>query len=154
LRSKGDIDQLKHGIADGTITILATDHAPHLPQTKQTDFANASFGVVGLDCALSLYAKALVDDGVIDWPAMLAMMTINPARLVGLDRAGIGRLAVGLPADVTVIDPQLSWTIDVATFASAGRNCPFHTWQVHARAVATIVSGRIKQTRITAAAVA
>ncbi len=154
LRAQADIDRLKLGVADGTITILATDHAPHLPHTKQTDFASASFGIVGLECALPLYARALIDDGVIDWPAMLAMMTINPAKLVGLDRAGIGRLAVDLPADVTVIDPQLSWTIDVGAFASAGRNCPFHGWPVHARAVATIVGGRVKQSRIAAAVTA
>jgi dihydroorotase len=147
LRTKRDIDQLKQAVADGTITVLATDHAPHLPQTKHTDFASASFGIVGLDCALPLYAKALIADGVLDWPAMLAMMTINPARLVRLDRQGIGRLAVGLPADLTVIDPDLEWTIDATQFATAGRNCPFHGWPMTGQAVSTIVAGEVKTLR-------
>jgi dihydroorotase len=152
LRGRRDIDQLKEGIADGTITVLATDHAPHLAETKNTDFASASFGIIGLDCALPLYAKALIEDGVLDWPALLALMTINPARLVGLDRLGIGRLAPGSPADVTVIDPELHWMIDVDQFASAGRNCPFHGWNVTGRAVATIVAGRMKMDRVGARA--
>jgi dihydroorotase len=135
LRSKRDIEQLKKGIADGTITVLATDHAPHLPETKNTDFASASFGIIGLDCALPLYVKALIEDGVLDWPAMLAMMTIQPARLVRLDQRGIGRLTPGLIGDVTVIDPQMQWTLDVASFASVGRNCPFNGWKAERSAV-------------------
>jgi dihydroorotase len=143
LRTRRDIDRLKLGVAEGAISILATDHAPHLPEKKALDFAAAPFGIVGLDCALPLYAQALIGGGVLDWPAMLAMMTINPARLTGLDRLGLGMLRQGGPGDVTVIDPQLSWTIDVARFASAGRNCPFHGWKVAGRAVATIVAGRM-----------
>lgn len=147
LRTQRDIDLLKTGIADGTITVLATDHAPHPMDRKALDFASAPFGVAIIDCALPLYAKALIDDGVLDWPAMLAMMTINPARLCGLDRLGLGSLAVGGPADVTVIDPQLQWTIHTAEFASAGRNCPFDGWPVRGRAIATIVAGRVRLNR-------
>jgi dihydroorotase len=150
LRTQRDIDQIKLGVADGTITMLATDHAPHLPETKNTDFASASFGIVGLDCALPLYIKALIDDGVLDWPALIAMMTINPARLVRLDCLGIGRLAKGLGADITVIDPQLSWTIKADEFASAGRNCPFDGWKVTGRAIACMVGGRLRLQRETA----
>ncbi|MCI0364379.1 MAG: dihydroorotase [Phycisphaerales bacterium] len=147
LRTQRDVDQLKEGVADGTITVLATDHAPHLPENKNTDFASAAFGIVGLDCALPLYVKALIENGVIDWPAMLAMMTINPARLMGLDRVGIGRLEVGGNGDVTVIDPHMEWRIDAKEFASAGRNCPFDGWEVIGRAVATIVGGQMKMER-------
>lgn len=150
LRTQRDIDQLKQAVADGTITILATDHAPHPIESKATDFASASFGIVGLDCALPLYAKALIADGVLDWPAMLAMMTINPARLLGLDSRGIGRLAVGLPADVTVIDPELQWTINADEFATTGRNCPFNGWNVAGRAIATIVAGHVRLLRTAA----
>jgi len=150
LRTQRDVAQLKEGLADGTMTVLATDHAPHIPETKLTDFASASFGIVGLDCALPLYAKALIEDNVLDWPAMIAMMTINPAELVGLDRRGVGRLSAGLPGDVTVIDPDLRWTIDSGVFESAGRNCPFDGWAVTGRAVATIVAGQIKLLRTTA----
>jgi dihydroorotase len=144
LRTESDIALLKEGIADGTLTVLATDHAPHPPQTKATDFASASFGIVGVECALPLYRRALIDDGVLDWPAMLAMMTMHPAALVGLDAAGFGRLKVDGPADLTIIDPDLAWTINPAEFHSTGRNCPFAGWDVQGRAIVTIVAGRIR----------
>jgi len=147
LRTAEDIAALKKGIADGTITILGTDHAPHSEDEKARDFSQAPFGIIGLDCALPLYARALIEDGVIDWPAMLAMMTDRPARLTGLDRLGLGRLEVGGPGDVTVIDPELAWTIDVNEFASKSRNCPFIGWRVTGRAVATIVAGRVRHRR-------
>lgn len=147
LRTQRDIDMLKEGVADGTIAVLATDHAPHPAATKNIPFAQASFGIVGLDCALPLYIKALIDDGVIDWPRMIAMMTAEPARLIGLNTRGIGGLRVGLPADVTVIDPSLEWTIDPKEFASAGRNCPFAGWKVRGRAIAVFVDGVAKLMR-------
>ena len=75
----------------------------------------------------------------------LKLMTINPARLVGLDNLGIGRLAVGVTADITVIDPGIAWTIDVSEFKTAGRNCPFHGWKVTGKAIGTIVSGEIRR---------
>ncbi len=150
LRTRGDIDELKRGVADGTVTILGTDHAPHPLHRKEAPFDDAAFGIIGLECALPLYARALIDDGVIDWPAMLAMMTINPARLVGLDRKGLGSLTIGGPADVTVIDPDHEWTIDAAKFASAGRNCPFDGWTVRGRAIATIVGGAVQASHTSA----
>ena len=147
LRTTRDIALLKEAVADGTITILATDHAPHPAATKAKDFANASFGIVGVECALPLYRQALIDDGVLDWPALLAMMTINPARLLGpAVPPGLGTLAVGGPADVTVIDPDLAWTVASADFASPGLNCPFDGWSVRGRAVATIAGGRLHGT--------
>lgn len=142
LRQQSDIDAIKAGIADGTITILATDHAPHTREEKELEFAAAPYGIVGLDCALPLYIKALIDDGTVDWPKLIAMLTINPAELCGLE--GKGTLAVGSDADVTIIDPDKAWTIDVNDFASKGRNCPFDGWDVKGQAVATIVAGRIK----------
>ncbi len=147
LRTARDIELLKEGVADGTITILATDHAPHPLDRKQLDFADAAFGIVGLECALPLYRAALIDDGVIDWPALLAMMTVNPARLVGIDSIGLGSLATGGPADVTVIDPDLQWTIDPGEFSSMGRNCPFAGREVRGRAIATIVGGEERMLR-------
>ncbi len=148
LRTRHDIEMLKAAVADGTITVLGTDHAPHPLASKSVEFANASFGIVGLDCALPLYVKALIEDGVIDWPRMIAMMTIEPARLCGLDAMGLGSLQVGGPADVTLIDPVEVWQIDVNEFKSAARNCPFDGWRVRGRAVATIVGGQIKMTRL------
>lgn len=145
LRARRDIDAILEGIRDGTITILATDHAPHTAEEKELEFAAAPYGIVGLDCALPLYIRALIDSETIDWPAMLAMMTVHPARLCKL--AGKGTLGVGADADVTIIDPKQAWTIDAADFASKSRNCPFDGWDVTGRAIATIVAGDIKLLR-------
>ena len=123
--------------------MLATDHAPHTDEEKELDFEHAPFGIVGLDCALGLYAKALIDSGHIDWPRLVALLTIEPARLVGLEKQGIGRLGIGLPADITVIDPEMNWTIDPDEFASKGRNTPFTGMEVTGRATMTIVDGMI-----------
>jgi len=131
----------EEGIAQGTIAILATDHAPHPMHTKEKPFSEASFGIVGLDCALALYAKALIDDGVLDWSKMLAMMTTNPASLI--NRPDLGRLTIGNLADITIIDPNLQWTIDAQQFASTARNCPFDGWEVKGKAIATIYGGSL-----------
>jgi dihydroorotase len=109
--------------------------------TKDKTFSEASFGIVGLDCALALYAKALVDDGVLDWPKMLLMMTSNPATLI--NRPELGVLALGNRADITIIDPNLDWTIDTRIFASTARNCPFDGWKVKGKAIATIFGGNL-----------
>ena len=143
LRQKRDIEELRAGIADGTVTILATDHAPHTQEKKELEFAAAPFGIIGLECALPLYVKALIETETIDWPRLIAMMTIHGARLVGLD-AMKGHLLPGADADVTVIDPKATWTIDASAFKSKSRNCPFHGWRVTGRAVATIVGGDVR----------
>lgn len=145
LRSQDDIKDILAGVSEGVVTILATDHAPHTREEKDLEFAAAPYGVVGLDCALPLYARALIESQTIDWPQMLAMMTVNPARLCTLDNKGV--LAVGADADVTVIDPNESWAIDASDFKSKGRNCPFNGWKVTGRAIATIVAGEFKLNR-------
>lgn len=141
LREKSDIKAMLEGIADGTITVLATDHAPHTPERKALDFESAPFGIVGLESALALYIKALIEPGVIDWPRLVAMMTTEPARLCGLHRDGYGRLHVGDPGDVTVIDPEVEWTVRPAEFLGLSKNSPFDGCRVKGRAVATIVAG-------------
>ena len=141
LRDQSDIDAIKAGIAEGTITILATDHAPHPQESKDRPFSSASFGIVGLECALPLYAKALIHEGPLNWPRMLAMMTCNGADLIG--RSDLGRLQVGGNADITVINPTETWTIDASSFQSAGRNCPFDGWKVTGRAIATVFGGNV-----------
>lgn len=151
LRTADDVEAIKTGIAEGTITVLATDHAPHPPQSKETDFASAAFGMVGLECALPLYREALIDGGILGWPAMLAMMTCEPATVAGLDRLGLGRIEVGGPADLTIIDPDAQWTIDPATFRSAGRNCPFSGREVRGRAIATLIDGTFTARQMTPA---
>ena len=144
LREASDVKALIEGVAEGVITILATDHAPHTEADKRTDFDRAAWGIIGVECALPLYAEALVHSGAIDWPRMIAMMTIEPARLCGLDTRGIGTIAANGPADITVIDPERSWTIDVEEFESKARNCPFHDRTVKGRAVMTILGGEIR----------
>ncbi len=143
LRTTADVQALRQGVADGVITILGTDHAPHSIAEKARDFTAAPFGIIGLECALPLYAKALVDTGAIDWPRLIALMTMEPARLCGLDRLGLGSLTVNGPADITVIDPSLEWTIDAAQFASLSRNCPFDGWSVRGRATCVFVRGEL-----------
>jgi dihydroorotase len=142
LRAQRDVDELIEGIKDGTITVLATDHAPHTIEDKQVEFTAAAMGILGLDCALPLYIKALIDSETIDWPKLIAMMTVNGADLCGL--TGKGKLGVGDDADVTVIDPKQAWTIDSNQFASKSRNCPFDGWNVTGRAIATVVGGDVK----------
>jgi dihydroorotase len=147
LRERRDVRALREGIADGTISVLATDHAPHTADEKLLPFEEAPFGMIGLDLALALYAEALIRGGVIDWPRLIAMMTVEPARLCGLHRAGLGRLAVGGPADITVIDPELEWTIRETELAGRSKNTPFIGRSVRGRAVAVIVDGRVRLSR-------
>ncbi len=141
LRTRADVDAVIRGVVDNTIDCLATDHAPHLAEEKSVPLQDAAFGIIGLDCAFALYKKALVDAGHIDATRLIELLTIAPARLLGLDR---GTLAVGSVADVTVIDPEQSWTIDPSRFASKSRNCPFAGWNVIGRPTHTIVDGQVR----------
>jgi dihydroorotase len=142
LRTAADVKACIEGVRDGTIDILATDHAPHLAEEKELEFPYAPFGILGLEPALPLYVKALVEPGYITWMRLVEMMSTKPAQLVKLE--GKGTLAVGADADVTLIDPEAQWTIDAEQFKSKSRNCPFHGWPVTSRAVMTIVGGDVK----------
>lgn len=148
LRSRADVEALRASVADGVITVLGTDHAPHTAVSKETDFASASFGITGLETALPLYAEALVESGAIGWPKLIELMTINAARLCGLDARGFGALAVGGPADLTLIDPDLAWTFRAEESASRGRNTPFDGRAMRGRAVATVVGGVVRCERL------
>jgi dihydroorotase len=141
LRPAADVAACIAGVVDGTIDCLATDHAPHRAEEKEIEFQNAAFGILGLECALPLYAAALVTPGHLDWVKLIHLMTAAPARIVGLNK---GTLVIGADADVTLIDPSCNWTIDATRFASKSRNCPFHGRNVTGRAVMTIVAGAIK----------
>jgi dihydroorotase len=141
LREKSDQQALLDGLVDGTIEILASDHAPHASYEKEVEFAEAPFGIVGLETELGIFAKVLIEPGVLDWPQMLAKLTINPATLLKLDR---GTLAPGAAADITLIDPAHAWKVDAEKFHSLSRNTPFHGWELPARATHTIVGGRVE----------
>ena len=142
LRSGADADALRKAVADGTIEVLATDHAPHTASEKGRDFGSAPFGCIGLESAVGMYGLALVKSGLMDWTSVIERMTVGPARLLGLLEAGFGRLFEGGPADVSVIDPAAEWKVDVASFRSRSRNCPFEGWTAHGRPVAVITQGR------------
>jgi dihydroorotase len=144
LREQSDVDAVVKGVADGTITVLATDHAPHTADEKSLPFEEAPFGIVGLETAFALYARALVDSGAIGWPRLIALMTIEPARLCGLDVLGLGQLKVSGPADITIIDPEREWTIQAAAFKSRSRNMPFEGWKVKGKAECVVVGGELK----------
>ncbi|HEX4124977.1 MAG TPA: dihydroorotase [Tepidisphaeraceae bacterium] len=143
LRTAADVQACIAGVIDGAIDILATDHAPHLAEEKELEFPRAPFGIIGLECALALYIKALVEPGHINWLQLIDMMSARPAQIVNLAK---GTLAEGADADVTIIDPELEWTIKVADFRGKSRNSPFDGRQVKGRAVATIVGGAVKWT--------
>ena len=144
LRSAADVEALRAGVADATIDCLATDHAPHSKEEKELEFALAPFGIVSLDCALGLYAKALIDTGLMDWPALISRLTAGPAAVIDYGRQGLGTLGIGAPGDVTIIDPKKRWTVKVNAFASKSRNCPYDGWRLNGRAAATIVAGQVK----------
>ncbi|MFM8783921.1 MAG: dihydroorotase, partial [Phycisphaerales bacterium] len=141
LRTARDVQALRAAVADGTIDVLATDHAPHSPAEKARDFASAPFGIIGLEHALPLYREALVDSGAIGWPRLIELMTLQPARLLGLDSMGLGTLRVGAPADVTLIDPDAAWTVDPAAGRSKSRNTPFAGRALRGRALHVFVDG-------------
>jgi dihydroorotase len=141
LRGSGDIEALKRAIADGLVDALASDHAPHLQSEKELEFLAAPFGIASLECALGLYVKALVEPGILDWPGLIRLMTAGPARIIGIDK---GTLAKGKQADITIINPDSEYVIDVNTFRSKSRNCPYNGWKVKGRVEKTIVQGEIR----------
>jgi len=148
LRTADDARALRDAVVDGTISVLATDHAPHTASEKGRDFASAPFGCIGLESAVGMYGLALVKSGAMQWPAVIERMTVGPARLLGLLEQGFGRLFEGGPADVSVIDPRAEWKIDASTFRSRSRNCPFDGWTAHGRPVAVVAEGRAFDLRV------
>lgn len=140
LRSRADVEALKKALADGTLDCVATDHAPQTAADKALPYDEAAPGFVGLETAVGLMLTHLVRPGIISESKFVELMSCNPARILGL-RAG--RLEVGAPADITVIDPQAKWTVDPDSFASKSRNTPFAGWRLVGKPVMTIVGGRI-----------
>jgi dihydroorotase len=140
LRSEEHIEALLEGIADGTITVLASDHAPHCAYEKEVEFDQAPFGILGLETELGLFIDILIHKRkVINLYRLVELYTVNPARLLGLNA---GTLSEGQAGDVTVINPGLEWTVDREQSFSLSRNNPFHGWELKGRAVRTIVSGK------------
>ncbi len=139
LRTWQDVQAIKEGLRDGTIDVIATDHAPHATQEKQQEFTEAPFGIVGLETALPL-TLALVEEGVLTIETAVEKLATAPAKAFSLDA---GTLAVGASADVTILDPRASWEVDPSRFRSKSRNTPFAGWKVKGRVTTTLVSGRV-----------
>jgi dihydroorotase len=126
-------------LRDGTIDVIATDHAPHAIEEKEVEFQAAPFGIVGLETALGLVLTRLVDTGVLTLPQVIAKMTSNPAAILKLDR---GRLKIGAPAALTVFDAGVRWTVDKNALKSKSKNTPFHGWELKGRVFGIFNKGR------------
>jgi dihydroorotase len=141
LRSREHIEAVLKGLGDGTIDAIATDHAPHHADEKALEYDQAPFGITGLETAIGLALDRLVHEGTISLEHLVELCAVNPARIFNLtDR---GTLRKGAWADVTIIDPEMTWTFDVTRSKSKSRNTPFNGWTMRGAAVATIVAGRI-----------
>jgi dihydroorotase len=139
LREAADRDAMLAGIADGSVDAIATDHAPHHYDEKKVEFDRAPFGIVGLETAVSLSLDRLVHAGVIRLPRLVELLSVNPARILGV--AG-GSLSPGAPADITILAPDLHVRIEAAKLRSRSKNTPFDGWELRGGVAATIVGGR------------
>ena len=140
LRSESDRQALIQGVADGTITVIATDHAPHTVTAKLVEFDNAPFGIIGLETAFPVCYTELVASGVIPVEKLIEKFTVGPAEVLGFENYS---LADGRPADITVIDPDAEYVIDKSKFYSKSRNTPFDGRKVKGRIAMTVVGGKI-----------
>lgn len=140
LREGPDVQAMIDGLRDGTIDVIACDHAPHATEEKELEFSEAPFGVIGLETTLGLVLTFLVNPGHISLSRAIETMTVNPARILRIPR---GTLQPGAAADVTIFDPKKTWTVDASAFRSRSRNCPFDGWKLKGRAEAVLVAGRL-----------
>jgi dihydroorotase len=140
LRTKEDAGAVKEAIKDGTIDCIATDHAPHTEDEKDTDFDSAPFGIIGLETALSVAIMELVDKKALSWTGLIEKMSLNPARILSLNK---GTLSVDSPADIVIIDPARTWQVKRETLESKSKNTPFLGKTLKGAVVATITCGNV-----------
>ena len=138
LRSREDAEELKRGLRDGTIDVIATDHAPHTDAEKDVEFDFAPFGIIGLETALSLAVMELVETKIISWADLIGKMAVNPARILGIDR---GSLKSGNPADIIIIDPAQEYIYKKDSIESKSKNSPFIDWKLRAKVISVFVGG-------------
>jgi dihydroorotase len=141
LRTEADVQAVLAGLKDGTLDVIATDHAPHAPEKKARELDQAPNGIIGLETLLPICVIALIEPGHVTWPQLIEKLTVNPARVLGIAK---GTLRPGADADVTILDPVAEWTIDPGLFRSKSRNCPYAGWKVRGRADVVIVGGAVK----------
>ena len=142
LRTESDVMALREALADGTIDIVATDHAPHPAETKECEWQEASFGMLGLETALSIVNKTMVETGLISWDIVAERMSHAPARIGLYENQGLG-LTGGAPAHIAVMDPTSLFRVDRDLVASRSRNTPFHGMELPGQILATIFNGEV-----------
>jgi len=140
LRSERDVMALREGLAEGIIDIVATDHAPHTMESKECEWQEASFGMLGLETALSIVQKTMVDTGLMNWEAVADRLSTAPARIGGYGQQG-QNLAVGSKANLAIINPAASWLVDRDLVASKSRNTPFHGFELPGVVTHTFFNG-------------
>jgi dihydroorotase len=140
LRSADDVAAVIDGLRDGTVDAIASDHAPHSREAKEVEFQDAPNGVLGLETMVPVSYTRLVEERGFSLARFVELLSVGPARILGIPA---GTLAPGAAADVTLLDLETPYTVDVESFRSKSRNCPFHGWPVRGRAVATLVQGKI-----------
>jgi dihydroorotase len=139
LREAADRDAMLKGLADGSVDVIATDHAPHHYDEKHVEFDHAPFGITGLETAVSLCFDRLIHAGVLSVARLVELLSVNPARILGVPG---GSLSDGAPADISLLAPDLAVTVSAKTMRSKSKNTPFDGWQLRGGVVATIVGGR------------
>jgi dihydroorotase len=139
LREAADRDAMIQGIADGSVDVIATDHAPHHYDEKQVEFDHAPFGITGLETAVSLCFDRLVHRGVVTVSRLIELLSVNPARIL---RVTGGSLSEGAPADISILAPDLAVTVSASQMRSKSKNTPFDGWRLRGGVAATIVGGR------------
>jgi dihydroorotase len=140
LRTQRDVEALREGLADGTIDIVATDHAPHPAEAKECEWQEAAFGMLGLESALSIVNQTMVQTGLLNWEGVADRMSLAPARIAGYESHG-GKIEVGAPAHLTVINPTQTYRVDRDLVASRSRNTPFHGMELSGVVQATFFRG-------------
>ena len=140
LRTQRDVEALREGLADGTIDIVATDHAPHPAEAKECEWQEAAFGMLGLESALSIVNQTMVQTGLLNWEGVAERMSLAPARIAGYESHG-GKIEVGAPAHLTVINPTQTYRVDRDLVASRSRNTPFHGMELSGVVQATFFRG-------------
>jgi len=140
IRTKRDVEALKDGLKEGTVDVIASDHAPHSQEEKEVEFEAAPCGMIGLETTVGLVVTELVEKGIIDWMEFFKKLSLNPATILKLQG---GRLQVSAPADLTIIDPQKRWVVDPKKFKSKSKNSPFVGRRLRGKARYTIVAGKV-----------